>query len=134
VYSGGDRSGAQTNKLVPECTLQNSDMGGQSASGKQEDGLAQKQVIRELPQQRRKKSRHAFFRRRGDQQECWGMPDFVRGVRDELIGQVMVRTFWGGKIDRVDSPKFDCSLFKDWSDGSKQKTWFGKLCRAARER
>jgi len=52
VYSGGDRSCAQTNKLMPECTLQNSDVGGQSAGGKQKDGLAQKQVIRESPQQR----------------------------------------------------------------------------------
>ena len=52
VYSGGDRSCAQTNKLVPECALQNSDMGEQSADGKQKDRFAQKQVIRESPQQR----------------------------------------------------------------------------------
>ena len=50
------------------------------------------------------------------------MPDFVRGVGDELIGQVMVGIFWDGKIDRVDNAKFDCSLFKDGTDGSEQKT------------
>jgi len=52
VDSGGDGRCAQTKKLMAECALQNSDMARQSAGGKQNDRLAQEQVIRESPQQR----------------------------------------------------------------------------------
>ena len=52
--------------------------------------------------------------------EAW--PNFLHGMRDELIGQVVVLVFPGGKIDRVDNAESDCPLFKDGTDGSEQKT------------
>jgi hypothetical protein len=48
----------------------------------------------------------------------------IRGIGDKLIGQVVVRIFRGGKIDRVDNAKFDCTLFKDGTDGSSRKPDF----------
>jgi hypothetical protein len=52
-------------------------VGTQSAGGKQKDRLVQEQVIRESPQQRRKKSRHAFLRRWGEQQDRF-VPDWLK--------------------------------------------------------
>jgi hypothetical protein len=55
------------------------------------------------------------------------LSNFVRGIGDELVGQVIVFILRGGKIDRVDNAKFNCSLFKDGATVRSRKPDLGNF-------
>jgi hypothetical protein len=51
-----------------------------------------------------------------------GLLNLIGGIGDELVRQIAIGILSKGQIDGVNRAQFDCSLFKDRTSSSKQKT------------